>query len=188
MSHTRRLFRTVSWLSRPNKTDHEIPLCHDQRFPRSDRWFSHPPKLTKSSASKIIWGQDPDSPVGSIPFGKHVRDVMSDNGLSGKFVNKVCHPRTPEAWWLRQGFEDKVYHTVIQWRETRFWRQSLPRLSPTNPPRVTHCCETLTIHEGRSADPMNPHQPKFCFVTKQTLHRASISCFVTVACPFWAAI
>jgi hypothetical protein len=34
--------------------------------------------------------------------------------------------------------------------------------SPTNPPRVTHCCQTLRIHEGRSDYPMSPQNPKVC--------------------------
>ena len=37
----------------------------------------------------------------------------------------------------KQGFEDKVYHVC----------------HPPTPPRVTHCCQTLTIHEGRSDYP-----------------------------------
>jgi hypothetical protein len=39
--------------------------------------ISHPSKLAKSSETKISYGQDPDSPVGSIPFGKRVRDVTA---------------------------------------------------------------------------------------------------------------
>jgi hypothetical protein len=33
---------------------------------------------------------------------------------------------------------------------TKLVNKDLPRLSPTNPPRVTHCCQTLKIHEGGS--------------------------------------
>jgi hypothetical protein len=32
------------------------------------RWFSHPPKLTESSGTKISYSQDSDNPVGSIPL------------------------------------------------------------------------------------------------------------------------
>ena len=45
--------------------------------------FSHPPKLAKPSATKISEGQDLDSPVGSIPFGKRVRGVT----LRGKVLS-----------------------------------------------------------------------------------------------------
>jgi hypothetical protein len=31
-----------------------------------------------------------------------------------RIVNKVCHPRTPEAWWLGLGFKDKAYHIDTQ--------------------------------------------------------------------------
>jgi hypothetical protein len=53
----------------------------------------------------------------------------------------------------RQGFEDKDYHVR----------------HPPTPPSVTHCCQTLKIHEGRSDYPMSPRQPKFCVIRSNRL-------------------
>ncbi len=58
-----------------------------------------------------------------------------DNGLSTRFVTHV--PQRRNVW--DKGFKDKTYHT----------HQRL----------ITHCCQTLTIHEGRSDVPMSPQQP-----------------------------
>ena len=55
----------------------------------------------------------------------------------------------------RQGFEDKVCQ-----------REGFP---PTNPLRVTHCCKTLRIHEGRSDYPMSPQKPQVCRIRKVRL-------------------
>jgi hypothetical protein len=60
------------------------PLSWPQRFPRSGSWFSHTPKLAKSSATKISKGQDPDSPF-------LLGNALGRDCERGGFI-KVCEP------------------------------------------------------------------------------------------------
>jgi hypothetical protein len=105
------------WSSRPSFTAHGISLCHDHRRSRLPaNWFSHPPKLDKSSTTKNSWGTDPDSLKGDIPLENALETwlwedkVLSTNGLSTRFVTHV--PQKRDDW--DKGFKDKVCHIVTQ--------------------------------------------------------------------------
>jgi hypothetical protein len=94
MSRTRRLLRTVLWLSRPSPRAHEFPLCHDHRGSRD-------PSAGSVAKVGLAIGNQNHLRLRTVQketFGKRVRDVMRlimrDKVLCTKFVNKVCHPAT----------------------------------------------------------------------------------------------
>jgi hypothetical protein len=105
------------WLSRPHLGAHGFPLCHDHIGSRDPAWVQSPVKVGLAIDNHNQLRSRPGQSSRNHSFGKHGRDVTVSERTKfyrQRIVNKVCYPRTPETWWLRQ----------------RVWRQSLPHCLP----------------------------------------------------------